>query len=131
MNSKNSSSSSPDSVTTLNRRLLIHAYGSDPVETLLAALRVTANAHREFDPDVRIRLVVQGPAVALLTAGSEQIKDLEAAVALRGVAVVACRNSLRSAGVAEDELHAGIRVVSSAVAYLAEKQWKGWAYVRI
>ena len=42
--------------------------------------------------------------------------------------IVACRNSLTSAGIADDELQVNVGVVSSAAAYLAEKQWNGWVY---
>ena len=42
-----------------------------------------------------------------------------------------CANSLRSQDIDVSDLAEGIGVVPAAVSHLAERQWQGWAYVRI
>jgi intracellular sulfur oxidation DsrE/DsrF family protein len=110
--------------------LVIHGTGPAPEAWLPAAMRAALNAAADLGDGVRVELVIQGPAVALLkeAAGpAGQLGDLAAA----GVGVLACGNSLRSAGVTEDELAPGVGTVPAAVGHLARRQWSGWAYVRI
>ncbi|WP_247962716.1 DsrE family protein [Microbacterium aerolatum] len=110
------------------RVLLIHAFGSDPA-VITGALRVARNASRGL-PEARIRVVVQGPAVAGLVSGSGFDEDL--ADTRRGVIdVAACGNSMEREGIEQDQLTEGVTVVPSAVIHLAEQQWSGAAYVRV
>jgi len=44
---------------------------------------------------------------------------------------VACANSLRAVGIAAEDLTAGVGTVPAAVTHLAQRQWAGWAYVRV
>ncbi|MHB1172343.1 MAG: DsrE family protein [Lacisediminihabitans sp.] len=111
--------------------LLIHAYGVSPPDTLASALRVAQNAAKDLGHDVVIHIVVQGPTVALLTASTSFLDELNDATSSPTIQIVACRNSMTSAGVAEGDLLPGVGSVPSAVGYLARKQWEGWAYVRL
>ena len=113
-----------------NQHLLIHAYGLDPEQLLATTLRVTRNAHTQLGTRARLHLVVQGPAVKLLTLGSVHRTEIEEILALPEVEILACENSMSSANITDSDLLTGIQTVPSAVAYLAEKQWEGWAYVR-
>ena len=107
--------------------LLIHAFGSDPA-VITGALRVARNASHGL-PGARIRVVVQGPAVAGLVNGSGFDEDL--IDTLRGVIdVAACGNSMERESIEQDQLAEGVTVVPSAVIHLAEQQWAGAAYVR-
>lgn len=52
-------------------------------------------------------------------------------VALNGVRVLACSNSLASAGLAPSDVVAPAEPISSAVGHLTRRQMAGWAYVRL
>ena len=67
-----------------------------------AALRVARNVRAELT-DAFLEIVVQGGAADLIVTDD----DLTA------------------------EVPAGVLVVPAAVAHLARRQWKGWAYVRL
>jgi intracellular sulfur oxidation DsrE/DsrF family protein len=110
--------------------LVIHGTGPNPEAWLPAAMRTALNAAADLGEGAQVELVVQGPAVALLAEASGpagQLGDLLAA----GAGVLACGNSLRSAGLVAGDLAPGVGVVPAAVGHLARRQWSGWAYVRI
>lgn len=116
-----------------DKGILLHVSGADAAG-IQAGIRAAQNAGARL-PNVRIDLVVQGPSVAFLRGGSVLEADL---TALRGPAgqgghvhVLACGNSMRSAGVEADDLHTEVSMVPAAVAHLAVRQFDGWAYVRI
>jgi intracellular sulfur oxidation DsrE/DsrF family protein len=109
------------------RELLIHASGSAP-ETLTAALR--SARHAFAGETVSIHVVVQGPLVRHLTADSPGAENVSASLG-PNVQVQACRNSMSSANVTSGDLLPGVSTVPSAVAYLAQKQWDGAAYVAL
>jgi intracellular sulfur oxidation DsrE/DsrF family protein len=112
------------------RELLIHVSGS-ATETLTAALRSAKNAaHTLTDDDVFIHVVVQGPLVRHLTADATGADDVTATLG-PNLHVYACQNSMNSANVTGTDLLPGVTTVPSAVAYLAEKQWDGAAYVTL
>lgn len=112
-----------------NTELVLHLAGpgARPFPDLDAALRTARNARAEL-PGARIELVVQGPVVARLAADAS---EAAAFAAEEGMAVTACRNSLRSAGIDEASLPEGITVVPAAVAHLARRQIDGAAYIRV
>ncbi|EMY32902.1 hypothetical protein D477_017799 [Arthrobacter crystallopoietes BAB-32] len=112
-------------------QLVLHLAGpgTTPFPDFAAAARVAANARTEL-PEAGIEIVVQGPAVRELVPDSPAA-GLIAQLAGDGIAVSACGNSLRSAGLAEPALPDGVVVVPAAVAYLASRQFQGAAYVRI
>lgn len=110
--------------------LVVHGTGPSPEAWLPAAMRTALNAVADLGGERAVELVVQGPAAALLaTSGgpAAQLADVLAA----GIGVLACGNSLRSAGIREEDLAAGVAVVPAAVGHLARRQWEGWAYVRV
>ncbi len=109
--------------------LVVHGAGPMESGTLQGVLRSCRNAVEALGPEAPVEAVIQGPGVALLDAGAES-GAVEAAIA-SGVQVLACGNSLRSAGLSEGGLLPGVRVVPAAIAHLARRQWEGWAYVRI
>lgn len=112
-----------------DKHLLIHAYGADP-DILSTAFRVARHTARELSSDVGIHIAVQGPAVEQLTAGSSFAEEITEVTTSHAVEVVACSNSMATVGVDKSELHNSVGSVPSAVAYIAQKQWEGWAYVR-
>jgi uncharacterized protein len=109
--------------------LLIHAAGRLEPNTLAGILRSSANARAALTPGTAIEVVVQGPGVRLLAADS-RVGDAITHSQHLNVEILACANSLRSAGLDAEELAAGISAVPAAVAHLAERQYQGWSYVR-
>lgn len=109
--------------------LLVHATGPLEPDTLAGILRSSANARAALEPGAAIEVVVQGPGVRLLTADSP-VNEAITHVRQLDVEILACANSLRSAGLEIEDLTARIGTVPAAVAHLAERQWQGWAYVR-
>lgn len=111
-----------------DKGILLHVSGADAAH-IEAGIRTALNARAQL-PGVSMELVVQGPCVTFLKAGSV----LEAELAALGggrVPVLACGNSMRSAGLEADELQGCVSVVPAAVAHVATKQFSGWAYVRV
>ncbi|HKU01908.1 MAG TPA: DsrE family protein [Arthrobacter sp.] len=117
----------PDAAT---RGLLIHAAGPLEPDALAGILRSAANARAALGAAAAIEVVVQGPGVRLLAAGSALDEALGDARQL-GVQVLACGNSLRSAGLEASGLTPGVQTVPAAIGHLAQRQWDGWAYARL
>ena len=111
-----------------DKGLLLHVSGADAAH-LEAGIRTALNARAQL-PEVTLELVVQGPCVTHLAAGSALVPEL-AALDGEHVQVLACNNSMRSAGLEANQLHGGVNVVPAAVAHLATRQFTGWAYVRV
>ncbi len=109
--------------------LVIHVHGAHP-GTVTAGLRTARNARTAL-PDTPIEVVVQGGAVAELTSTAELATAITAAHSDHGIEVLACANSLRAVGIAAQDLTAGVTTVPVAVTHLAQRQWAGWAYVRL
>ncbi len=112
-----------------DKHLLIHAYGETP-DALSTALRVARNSAKELGPHVGIHIIVQGPGVEQLTADSSFAQEIRETAASDSIEVAACSNSMAAVGVDKSDLADSVESVPSAVAYLAERQWEGWAYVR-
>lgn len=114
------------------RRYGIVVHGAGPMQSgsLEGVLRSSRNAVEALGAEVPVEAVIQGPGVALLGAGSESGGAVTEAIAA-GIRVLACGNSLRSAGIEAEELLPGVSVVPAAIAHLARRQWQGWAYVRL
>ena len=93
-------------MTTDQRGVLIRAHGEDAYG-LITALRVARQAALEPEPGARFDVVVQGPLVRLLTAGSAAADDVVATTISSLVTVTVCRNSMQRAGITDDQLLAG------------------------
>ncbi|SDJ98202.1 hypothetical protein SAMN05216282_10230 [Cryobacterium psychrotolerans] len=111
-----------------DRGMLLHVSGADAAG-IQAGIRAARNARASL-PAVQIELVVQGPCVAFLRAGSVLEPELSA-LAEQAVRVLACGNSLRSAELEADQLYRDVSIVPAAVGHLAARQFDGWAYVRV
>lgn len=109
--------------------LLLHATGPLETESLAGVLRNAANARAALKHGAAIEVVVQGTGVRMLT-GDSPIGDAITNTRQLGIEILACANSLRSAGLEAEDLAVGIGTVPAAVAHLAERQWQGWAYIR-
>lgn len=111
-----------------NKGLLLHVSGNEATH-IQAGMRAVINARAQL-PTVSIELVIQGPCVTFLATGSVLEPEL---AALGGglVHVLACNNSMRSAGLQADQLPGSVSVVPAAIAHLAARQFTDWAYVRV
>ena len=99
------------------RGLVAHSAGPLPDGALAGVLRSSQNVVAALGPAVPVEAVIQGPAVALLAEGSGCGEAVARAVA-GGVRVLACGNSLRSAGVpAEGLLPGGCRISPGAAVW--------------
>ena len=112
------------------RGLVAHSAGPLPDGALDGVLRSSQNAVAALGPKVPVEAVIQGTGVARLAEGAGSEDAISGAVA-SGVRVLACGNSLRSAGVPAEDLLPGVEIVPAAIAHLAERQWDGWAYIRL
>lgn len=108
--------------------LILHVQGQQH-DSLAGPVQIAMNARAQL-ADVHIEIVLQGPIVANATRSAMPDALLENA-SNNDVRVTACANSLRGRGIAASDLARGVVTVPAAVAYLAECQWAGWAYVRV
>ena len=110
--------------------LLIHAAGPLDQEALLGVLRSASNARAALAPGTAIEVLVQGPGVRMLAKGSPVSEAINQAWKT-DVRLLACGNSMLSAGLDGDDLAAGVASVPAAIAHLATRQWSNWAYARL
>ncbi len=94
-----------------------------------AVLRNALNLLPGLPAGTPVEVVVHGPALALALPGSPAGEALAEARAA-GIGLAVCRNSMRSAGVGDDDLVPGAVVVPSGVGHLVARQFEGWAYLR-
>ncbi|MEA4857853.1 MAG: DsrE family protein [Solidesulfovibrio sp.] len=74
-------------------------------------------------------LLVNGPAIGLLTADGEQA-SLIGDLAAKGLSVRVCRNAMRHFGVPAEQLHPACAIVPAGVVELVDLQRKGFAYIK-
>ena len=94
-----------------------------------AVLRNVANVAADLGEDAEIELVAHGGGMSALVRGHALAAQV-ARLADRGVALVACANSMRAMGVGAAELVDGALVASSGLGHIIRRQYEGWAYVR-
>ncbi|MHB8556203.1 MAG: DsrE family protein [Candidatus Dormibacteria bacterium] len=110
-------------------RAVIHLDEAGPDRQRLALGNV-ANLLDDRDPaPVTVEVVANGPGVGAVVLTSPVAVEVGSLLA-RGVAVLACANSLRSQGIAPSELLEGVGVVPAGISHLVRRQLEGWAYVR-
>lgn len=110
--------------------LLIHSAGPLEQEALTGILRSAANARAALGQGAHIEVVIQGPGVKLLATNTPATEAITNAGQLH-VDILACGNSMRSAGMEDQDLAPGVGTVPAAIAHLARRQWDGWAYARL
>jgi len=88
-----------------------------------------ANAARELGKDTVIEIVVFGPGIGMLKAGSVVEARVQEAIAA-GVDVRACQNTMRGNHLEPKDMIARVGYVPSGVAELIRRQSEGYAYIR-
>jgi intracellular sulfur oxidation DsrE/DsrF family protein len=92
------------------------------------ALNNARNALAELGKGTVIEIVVFGPGIGMLKAGSEvAARVTEAAASIR---IVACQNTMRAAHLEPKDMNPSIGYVPSGAAELIRKQHEGYAYLR-
>jgi uncharacterized protein len=87
------------------------------------------NAIAELGAGTQIEVVVFGPGIGMLKAGSEvAARVTEAAVA--GIKLVACQNTMHAMHLEPKDMNPSAGYVPSGAAELIRKQTEGWAYLR-
>ncbi len=82
------------------------------------------------DGEIEVELVANGGGVKALAQGSDANPEQVAALAAKGVRLVACAHSLSGLGIAREQLFPGVEIVPAGVGELVRKQADGWAYIR-
>lgn len=109
--------------------VLLHAHG-ELRGVVQSALRTAFNLRTAL-PDASVEIVLQGGAAGLVVTDEDVTAGVLRAMKEARAGVALCHNSLMSLGVDEALVPAGVLVVPAAVAHLAQRQWQGWAYVRL
>lgn len=88
-----------------------------------------ANAARELGKDTVVEIVVFGPGIGMLKAGSPVEARVQEAIA-SGFAVNACQNTMRGQHLEPKDMIAKVGYVPSGVGELIRRQAEGYAYIR-
>lgn len=103
------------------RAAVIHA--ADAPRDLQRAIHTAQNLREKF-PDVRIRIVVNGPALtAVPTLAPDELPE--------NVGVSVCAIGLQRHDIAETEIPDGVQIVPAAPLIIIEEQFNGAAYLRL
>jgi intracellular sulfur oxidation DsrE/DsrF family protein len=110
-------------------RVVVHVDEAS-VDRQHLALGNVANLLDDIDAaGVQVEIVFNGPAISALTVESALAADLSALRA-RGVGLLACTNSMVSAGLSNEDLMIGVTIIPAGISHLVRRQHEGWAYVR-
>lgn len=101
--------------------LVLHV--SDVPQDLDRAV-TTARSLGASQPDVQVRIIVNGPALDGMA--SAQPGQLPA-----GSSIAACLTGLRNRGIDPAQLPSGVQTVDSALLAIAQEQLAGAAYIRL
>jgi intracellular sulfur oxidation DsrE/DsrF family protein len=115
--------------SAVKNRVVFQVSDADPKKWNLA-LNNAKNIQADLgEENVEIEIVAYGPGIGMLAKNSEVGKRVEEARA-KGVAVVACENTMRAQQLKYDDMLPKIGFVQAGVVELMQKQQQGWAYIR-
>ncbi len=80
--------------------------------------------------NVDVELVANSEGVTALLRVPSRLASRVEKLALDGVRITACANSLRQLGLTKDSLLERVEIVPAGVAELVRKQADGWVYIR-
>jgi len=111
-------------------RAVIQVSDNDPQKWTLA-LNNARNVQDDLGgPEATaLEIVVYGPGIGMLKADSPVAKRITEALG-RGVAVVACENTMRTQKLTRADMLPDIGYVPAGVVELMKRQRDGWAYLR-
>ncbi len=113
---------------------VVYHFNKADMNTIKAGLRnATNHVNSPSGPETAIEIVVHGGGIAMMT---EARQDPQLAAAIdnlkaNDVEFKVCANTLRGKGLEVSDLYYTDEsdIVPSGVAYLADQQMKGWAYI--
>lgn len=113
---------------------VVYHFNKSDMNTIKAGLRnATNHVNSPSGPETEIEIVVHGGGIKMMT---EARKDPQLAAAIdnlkaNNVEFKVCANTLRGKGLEISDLYYTDEddIVPSGVAYLADQQQKGWAYI--
>ncbi|MBU1357707.1 MAG: DsrE family protein [Gammaproteobacteria bacterium] len=110
-------------------KLVFQVSDADPGKWNLTLHNVW-NAQSDLpDDSTDIEVVVYGPAIGMLKAGSPVAADV-AKTLKKGVKVVACENTMKGLKLTYDDMLPAIGFVPAGVVEIMRKQQEGYAYIR-
>lgn len=113
----------------LSGGVVLHAQG-ELRDVVQSALRAAFNLRTAL-ADAGVEIVVQGGAAGLVVTDEDVSAEVLRTMREVRADVALCHNSLISLGLGQALVPPGVLVVPAAVAHLAQRQWQGWAYVRL
>lgn len=110
------------------RKLVIQMNSPDEKhqQTVLNNIR---NLLKFYENNVRIAVVVYGPAIGMVMKGSP-FADRIQSLTIYGVEFVACGNTLSATGRPRENLLPDVTYATAGLAEIAERQMEGWIYLK-
>lgn len=110
-------------------KLVLQVSDADPGKWGLA-LNNAYNVQQDVGADaVELEIVVYGPGISMLKAGSPVAQRVAAAMK-SGIRVLACENTMTNQKLAKADMLPDLGYVPAGVTQLMKRQQQGWAYVR-
>lgn len=107
--------------------VVIQVSDNDPAKWNLV-LNIVKNMQTEMK-GTTTEVVVFGPGINMLKFDSEVANRLEQAKK-DGVAIMACRNTMKAQKLTEKDMHPSIGYVQAGAVEIVQRQKQGWGYVR-
>lgn len=101
----------------------------DAAALSMALTNITNYFEALVQEDFTAVLLVNGPAIRLMTADGEHARQI-AALAAQGLRVRVCQNAMRHFDVAPEALLPACEIVPAGVVELVDLQNKGFAYIK-
>jgi intracellular sulfur oxidation DsrE/DsrF family protein len=110
-------------------KLVLQVSDADPAKWGLA-LNNAYNVQQDLGADaVELEIVVYGPGISMLKAGSPVAQRVAAAMK-SGIRMVACENTMTNQKLAKADMLPDLGYVQAGVTQLMKRQQQGWAYIR-
>ena len=110
-------------------KVVMQVSDNDPAKWNLA-LNNAGNLQKDLGMDeVDVEIVVYGPGIGMLKAGSPVAPRIASALG-NGIKVVACENTMAGQNLQKADMLPAIGYVPAGVVELMKKQQQGWAYLR-
>lgn len=112
-------------------RVVVQVSDAEPARWALALnnVRNLQDALGAGRDAVEVEVVAFGPGIGVLARDGPVAAQVSEALEA-GVAVSACRNTMRARKLTEADLHPGVQVVAAGVVRVVQRQQEGWAYLR-
>lgn len=110
--------------------LLVHVDDNDSSRLNLAFSNVSNYMAALPGKKFRVVMVLNGPAVQLLTGDHEDLARTGTELMTQGLSIKACQNALRKFGIASSSLWKGVEIVPAGIVEIVRLQHEGFTYIR-